>query len=73
MKSNILLGPFCRYPYPFVKSCPDKYMQSVSFLDDSSRKYKDKTSGKTVDTNIPKMITLNTYDIIGLTFLMPPQ
>ena len=34
---------------------------------------KDNNSGKTVETNAPKMSALNTSDIIGHTFIMPPQ
>ena len=34
---------------------------------------KDKTSIKTDDTNSPKIPVLNTLDIIGHIFLMPPQ
>ena len=34
---------------------------------------KDKTSGRTGETNSPQMPVLNTSDIIGRTFLIPPQ
>ena len=34
---------------------------------------KDKTTRKTGEANAPKNIVLNTSDIIGRTFLMPPQ
>ena len=34
---------------------------------------KDKTSGKTGETNAPKIPVLDTYHIIGYTFVMIPQ
>ena len=29
MESNLCLGPLCGEPYPFIKSHPDRYKQSV--------------------------------------------
>ena len=85
MESNLCLDPLCGEPYPFVKSRPDSYKQNVSHIDDSSREEeeynnlttdkilpKDETYGKNGETNEPKNIRFSTYDIIGLTFLMPP-
>ena len=40
-------------------------------MDENLPKYK--TSGKTRETNAPKIPALNISDIIGPTFLMPPQ
>ena len=85
MEYNTHLDPLCGEPYPFVKSRPDRYKQNVSHIDDSSREEeeynnlttdkilpKDETYGKNGETNEPKNIRFSTYDIIGLTFLMPP-
>ena len=86
MESNLHLDPLCGGPYPFVRLRPDIYKQSVSCLDDFSIKEeqdknlpmdenlpKNKTSGKTGVTNAPRMLVLNTYYILGDTFLMPTQ
>ena len=86
MESNIYIDPLCGEPYPFVKLCPNRDNKSVSRLDDSSRKdeqdiifpkderiTKDENSGKPSETNAPKIPFLNTSDIIGRTFLRPPQ
>ena len=86
MKSNLRLDPICGEPYTFIKSCPNRYKKSVSHLDDYSRKDeqvkifpmdetlpKDENYGKSGDTNAPRIPSLNSYDIIGCTSLMPPQ
>ena len=86
MESNIYIDPLCGEPYPFVKLCPNRDNKSVSRLDDSSRKdeqdiifpkderiIKDENSGKPSETNAPKIPFLNTSDIIGCTFIRPPQ
>ena len=38
MESNIFLDPLCEETYPFFKSLPDRHKQSVSRLDNLSRK-----------------------------------
>ena len=82
MEYNLHLEPLCGEPYHFFKSRPDRYNQSVSRLDDYSRKDKQdkklslneyKISVKPGETNAPEMTVLDSSDIICCKFLIPHQ
>ena len=48
-------------------------MNRINFFPIDENLPKDENSGKTGDNNTAKIPVLNTYGIIGPTFLMPPQ